>query len=216
MATRRHAAQRAALAAACRRLAAAGLAPATSGNGSLRAGDELVISPGGCELADLDSDDVIVTDLEGNVLEGEGEPTSELATHRILYAMGPQVGAIVHTHAPYATAVGCVIDELPVVHYAMLAFGGAVRVAPYATFGSDELAAGVHAALRDRRAALMANHGAITYAADVGTATELMLTLEWACMVYWRAAALGAPRTLDDDELRAAALELERRDRPRP
>jgi L-fuculose-phosphate aldolase len=215
MAARRHAAQREALAAACRRLAGEGLTPATSGNASVRVGDELVISPTGCDLARLGAGDVLVTDLDGQVIEGEREPTSELATHRVLYAMGPQVGAIVHTHAPYATAVGCVLDELPVVHYAMLALGGAVRVAPYSTFGGDELAAAVRAALRDRRAALMANHGAIAYATDITTAAELMLTLEWACTLHWRAAALGVPRTLDDDALRAVAHQLERRDDPR-
>jgi L-fuculose-phosphate aldolase len=197
MATLRHGREREALAAACRRLAAEGLTPARSGNASARVGHELVLTPTGCELAQLEARDVLVTDLDGHVLEGDGEPTSEVATHRLLYATCPQVGAIVHTHAPYATALSCALDELPLIHYAMLAFGGTVRVAPYATFGSQELADGVHAALRDRRAALMANHGAITVAADVAGAIELMLTLEWVCTVYWRAAQLGPPRVLD-------------------
>jgi L-fuculose-phosphate aldolase len=210
----RHPAQRAALADACRRLAAEGLTPASSGNASVRVGDEVVITPTGSVLGHLGPQDALVVDLDGRVLEGDGEPTSELAMHRMLYAMGDEVGAIVHTHAPYATAVACVLDELPAVHYAMVALGGPVRVAPYATFGSEELAAGVHAALDGRRAALMANHGAVAYAADVATAAELMLTLEWACTVYWRATALGRPRVLDDEALAAVADELARRGRP--
>ena len=71
-----------------------------------------------------------------------------------------------------------------------------MRVAPYATFGTPELAEGVLDALEGRTAALMANHGAITFAGDVDSAVELSLLLEWACDVYWRAATLGTPRTL--------------------
>jgi L-fuculose-phosphate aldolase len=211
MPPRHHQAQREALAAACRRLAAEGLAPATSGNGSVRVGDELVITPTGSALDVMTPDDALVVDLDGRVLDGHGEPTSEMPMHRVLYALGDHVGAIVHTHAPYATALSCVLDEVPVVHYGMLAFGGSLRVAPYATFGSEELAAGVGAALEGRQAALMANHGAVTYGDDVETATHRMLAVEWACAVYWRAAAIGRPRTLDRDELDAVAAELRRR-----
>jgi L-fuculose-phosphate aldolase len=111
-----------------------------------------------------------------------------------------QAGAVVHTHARFATAVACVLDELPVVHYQMLAFGGPVRVAPYATFGTPELAERTLRALEGRSAALMANHGAISYGGDLETAMELALHLEWSCEVYWRAAAIGAPRMLDQSD----------------
>jgi L-fuculose-phosphate aldolase len=93
-----------------------------------------------------------------------------------------------------------VLDQLPVVHYQMLTLGGAVRVAPYATFGTSELAALTLDALQDRSAALMSNHGAITHGPDVATAVDRILLLEWACGVYWHAAALGAPRTLDAEQ----------------
>jgi L-fuculose-phosphate aldolase len=92
----------------------------------------------------------------------------------------------------------------------MLLLGGAVPVAPYATFGTPELAKGVLDALEGRSAALMANHGAITLGADADAAVELSVLLEWACTVYWRAAAVGSPRTLDADQRQAvvsAALE---------
>ena len=117
---------------------------------------------------------------------------------------------MVHTHAPMATALGCVIDELPCVHYQMLLLGGTVRVAPYRTFGTPELADVVLEALEGRTAALMANHGAIAYGHDLDGAVELSLLLEWACTVYWRAGALGEVRTLGPDEREAviaAALE---------
>jgi L-fuculose-phosphate aldolase len=115
-------------------------------------------------------------------------------------------GAVVHTHAPMATALSCVLDELPCVHYQMLLLGGAVPVAPYATFGTPELAEGVLAALEGRSAALMANHGAITQAPDLDQAVERSLLLEWACTVYWRARTLGEPRVLGEPE-RAAVVE---------
>jgi L-fuculose-phosphate aldolase len=112
-------------------------------------------------------------------------------------------GAVVHTHAPIATALSCVIDELPCVHYQMLLLGGTVRVAPYRTFGTPELADVTLGALEGRTAALMANHGAIVYAHDLATAVEHSLLLEWACEVYWRAAAIGSPRALEEEERNA-------------
>jgi L-fuculose-phosphate aldolase len=103
-----------------------------------------------------------------------------------------------------ATAVACMLeDELPCVHYQMLLLGGAVRIAPYRTFGTEELASAVLEALEGHTAALMANHGAIAYGADVGAAVENMLLLEWACSVYWHAAALGKPRVLGREQLDA-------------
>ena len=97
----------------------------------------------------------------------------------------------------------CVHDELPVVHYGLLSLGGAIRVAPYATFGTQELADGVVAALEGKGGALMASHGAVTHAATLDKALELMDVLEWACDVYGRAVAQGTPRVLTADEQHA-------------
>ncbi len=103
------------------------------------------------------------------------------------------------------------IDELPTIHYGMLELGGAVRVAPYETFGTPELAAGVLEALDGRTAALMANHGAISFGPDLETAIERTLLLEWAASVYLRASAIGEPRVLDQAQLEAAAEAFETR-----
>jgi L-fuculose-phosphate aldolase len=105
-----------------------------------------------------------------------------------------------------ATALSCVLDELPCIHYQMLLLGGTIRVAPYRTFGSPELAAVTLDALEDRAAALMANHGAIAHSHDLDHAVEQSLLLEWACTVYWRAASIGTPRALDAEQ-RAAVIE---------
>lgn len=197
------------VASASRRLAADGLVLGTAGNVSARSEDRVAITPTGAVLAELEPEQVSVVDLDGRLVHGELEPTSEVQLHTGVYRRY-EAGAVVHTHAPMATALSCVLDEVPCVHYQMLLLGGSVRVAPYRTFGTPELAESVLDALEGRTAALMANHGALTYAGDSAAAVEASLLLEWACTVYWRAATLGAPRTLDDEERQAvvdAAIE---------
>ena len=188
------------VAAASRRLAAEGLVHGTAGNVSARSGDLVAVTPTGAVLADVEPDQVTVVGLDGTVVDGRLEPTSEVDLHLGVYRRF-DTGAVVHTHAPMATALSCVLDELPCVHYQMLLLGGTVRVAPYATFGSAELAESVLDALDGRTAALMANHGALAHASDPAAAVELSLLLEWACSVYWHAAAIGTPRTLDQAQM---------------
>jgi L-fuculose-phosphate aldolase len=204
-------AQREQVADASRRLAAEGLVLGTAGNVSARGEDDLVaISPTGAVLEKLDPEQVSVIDLDGNLVDGELEPTSEVDLHLGVYSRYG-AGAVVHTHAPWATAIGCAVDELPCVHYQMLLLGGSVRVAPYRTFGTPALAEAVLDALDGRTAALMANHGALNYASDAGAAVEAALLLEWACEVYWRAAALGTPRTLGEEERQAVVDQVAKR-----
>ncbi|MHC3467826.1 class II aldolase/adducin family protein [Streptomyces sp. 7R007] len=191
--------ERAAVADACRRLGAAGLLIGTAGNVSVRVGERVAVSATGAVLAELTEDQVTVVDLDGTIVAGTLEPTSELDLHLGVYRRYG-TGAIVHTHAPMATALSCMLDELPCIHYQLLALGGTVRVAPYATFGTPELAASVITALEGRSAALMASHGALTHAPTLDQAVEHALLLEWACGVYQRAAALGQPRVLDEQQ----------------
>jgi len=188
---------REAVAAACRRLAADGLVHATAGNVSARDGDLIAITPTGARLEELRAEDIAVVDRAGDQVDGPLAPTSELELHLGVVERF-DAGAVVHTHAPFATALSCVLDEVPLVHYEMLMLGGPVRVAPYATFGTSALAAGCLDALEGRTAALMANHGAITWGADLAGALAATEVLEWACAVYWRAAQLGTPRVMDD------------------
>lgn len=190
------------LAAASRRLAALGLAHGTSGNVSLRAGDRIVVTPTGAALEHLDAAQVAVVDLDGTLVHGPLAPTSELALHLGAYRRA-DTGAVVHAHPPIATALACVLDELPLVHYQMVAFGGPVRVAHYETFGTERLADVTLDALEGRTAVLMANHGTLTCGADLAQAMDHARLLEWVCGVYWRARTLGVPRTLDARELDA-------------
>ena len=187
------------VAAAARRLAEAGLLVGTAGNVSARAGDRVAVTASGVVLGDCAPEHVTVLTTAGEVVEGALRPTSELDLHLGVYA-GTPAGAVVHTHAPYSTAVACVLDELPVLHYQQLSLGGAVRVAPYATFGTPELAVHVRVALEGRQAALMANHGSVAVGADLDRAVEHALLLEWLAALHHRASALGTPRVLTDDD----------------
>ena len=198
-------AEREQLAEACRRLS--DLVIGTAGNVSVRAGDHVVVTPSGCVFDDVDAGDMTVVSMDGEKVDGPYGPTSELALHLAVYErMG--AGAVVHTHAPYATALSCVLDEVPAVHYGMLQLGGSLRVAPYATFGTEELAAHVQRALEGRTACLMQNHGAVNYAHDLEYAVDSALLVEWACQLYWNARAIGTPRALTDAELQDVATQV--------
>ena len=193
---------------ACRELAASGLVLGSAGNVSARIGDLVLVTPTGARLATLTAQDLAVVGLDGTLIDGALPPTSELPLHLAVYRNFDGAAAVVHTHPPMATAVACVADELPCIHYTLLSLGGAIRVAPYATFGTDALANTVVDALQDRTAALMGGHGAVTYGADVAAATSATQLLEWASGVYVHACACGTPRVLDEDEQAAVAAAL--------
>ena len=204
---------RRALVAGARAVAQAGLVVGTAGNVSVRLGEEMLITP---RQARLDATEpgrcVPVRLADGAVTTAppEGvEPSSEAPLHRAVYA-ATDAGAIVHTHSHFATVLSTLVEELPAVHYAMTAFGGRVRVAPYATFGSDELAESVAAALEGRSAALLANHGAVTIGGTVEAAVDRALQLEWLASVCYHATLAGRPALLDDEQL-AAVVEQARR-----
>jgi L-fuculose-phosphate aldolase len=198
-------AEREALAAACHRVAGGGLVVGTAGNLSLRVDDRVVITPTGGALAELTAEMMSVVDLDGELVEGDLAPTSELPLHLSVY-QATGAGAVAHAHAMASTAVSCVCDELPAIHYTILELGGAIRVAPYATFGSEELAANVTEALDGRVAALMQNHGSVAHGRDIGEACTRLELLEWHAELYCRSIALGTPRVLSDEQLEAVIL----------
>ena len=188
--------------AAARTLAEEGLLIGTAGNVSACDGSLVAVTATGVRLAECQAQDVTLVDLDGTVVAGRLKPTSELDLHLAVYRASAN-RAVVHTHAPFATAVACVLDELPVLHYQQLLLGGAIRVAPYATFGTPELAAHTMAALEGRQAALLANHGSVAVGEDLDSAVERALLLEWLAQLHHRASALGTPRVLDEDQQRA-------------
>ena len=191
---------------ACRFMQREHLVVGTAGNVSVRVGDHVAISPSGVAYEAMVADDVVVTDLTGRVVDGLLQPSSELPLHLAVYA-ATGAGAITHNHAPASTALGLVVDEVPASHYYSALFGGVVRVAPYATFGTDELAANVAAALDGRLGALMGNHGAITIGPSLAKALSLLPYLEYICDIHLRALATGLPVKLVPPDLLADAVQ---------
>ena len=188
------------LAAASHRVAESGLVIGTAGNLSIRAGDHVVVTPTGGVLAELTPEMMAVVDLTGDVVEADLAPTSETELHTLIYR-STGAKAVAHAHGLASTAVACTHDELPAIHYSQLMLGGAVRTAPYATFGSEELAKGVVAALEGKTAALMANHGSVAYGHNITAACDTLEMLEWCCELYARALSIGTPKTLSDEML---------------
>ncbi|MFC8528842.1 class II aldolase/adducin family protein [Nocardia sp. NPDC057227] len=195
------------VAATARRLAAEGLLIGTAGNVSARSGDRIAVTGTGVVLAECTADTVTEVAPDGAILAGRLRPTSELDLHLGIYR-DTQAGAVVHTHAPDSTAVACLagLTALPVLHYQQLLLGGATPIAPFAPFGTQELAAHVRAALAGKQAALLANHGAVALGDTLEQALDNALLLEWAAALFARTTAMGSPRVLTAAE-QAAVVE---------
>ncbi|MFG2190939.1 class II aldolase/adducin family protein [Streptomyces sp. NPDC048639] len=178
------------LVATARRTVADGLVVGTSGNVSVRVGDIVLVTPTGVPYERLAAHDAVAVDLSGHQILGELKPTSELPMHLAVYRT-TAAEAVVHTHAVHATAVSTLVPELPPIHYLTATLGGAVRVAPYALYGSEELAENMLHALRDRSACLLQNHGTVAYGASLDEAYDRTAHLEWMCRVWL--AANGVP-----------------------
>jgi L-fuculose-phosphate aldolase len=199
---------RSAIVNSCQELSRSGLVVGTAGNVSVRSDDLVAVTPSGLRYAELTPELVGVHRLDGTVVEGPLAPTSELPLHLAIYAARPEVSAIVHTHSPAATALSTLVEEIPSVHYYVAMFGGPVVVAPYATYGTEELARNVVDALRGRTGCLMGNHGAVTVGPDLVSAHEKSVYLEWLCDVYLRASSAGSPRLLPAAEIDAVAVKM--------
>ncbi|MCO5973082.1 class II aldolase/adducin family protein [Actinoallomurus soli] len=191
----------------CRRLSAAGLLPGTSGNVSVRVGDHVAVTPSGVDYSELTPELVGVHALDGTPVDAPLKPTSELPLHLAVYA-AKETSAIVHTHSTAATVLSTLVDELPPIHYMIALFGGPVRVTPYATYGTRELADATVRALRESTGCILGNHGTVAVGADLGAARTGAEYLEWLSELYLRAVSAGKPRLLDAEEIARVAGKL--------
>ncbi|MEU9071535.1 class II aldolase/adducin family protein [Streptomyces sp. NPDC048109] len=198
------------LVATARRTVADGLVVGTSGNVSVRVGDTVLVTPSGVSYDRLAPHDMTGVDLDGRQVLGTLVPTSELPMHLAVYRSDPGARAVVHTHAVHATAVSLLVPELPPVHYMTAALGGPVRVAPYAAYGTDELARGMLDALAGRTGCLLRNHGTITYGASLDQAYDRTAQLEWMCRLWLTASSVPghSPSLLTPAQLTEAAERL--------
>lgn len=192
--------ERAAVVEYCLKMQADDLTVGTSGNLSVRSGDLIAITPSGVVYDDLTPETVCVIDLDGTVVEGDLEPSSEVPMHTAVY-QATDAGAVVHSHPMYCTVLSVTMDEVPPVHYMLALLGGPVRVAPYARFGSPELARGSVDAMVDRTGVLLRNHGATTYGPTLAKAYTRSLYLEWVCRLYHQAKQIGEPTLLTPEQL---------------
>ena len=191
-----------ALVAACRELARRGLTHGASGNISARRdADSFFISPTGSVYEDLEEADVPLLRFDGRWF-GRRRPSSEWRFHRDLLKARADVGAIVHTHSQYATALACTGRGIPAFHYMVAVTRDIeIRCAPYHTFGSQELSDAVLATIRSSNACLLGNHGVIAMGADLAAALALAGEVENLAAQYTSALAIGNVRMLDAAEM---------------
>ncbi len=186
---------------AARQLAEQGYNLNAEGNLSMRQGASLLVTPGGIAAVDLRPEDIVILDTDGHVV-GSGKPSSEWRLHAELLNNRPESNAVVHTHALFCSVLACQRRDIPAFHYMVAAFGGpTIRCAEYATFGSRELATHALAALRNRWACLLANHGAVSLGYDLEQAVSRMAALEKLAHQYWLSLAHGGPVLLDPGQM---------------
>jgi L-fuculose-phosphate aldolase len=186
-----------------RRLVSSGLTVGSGGNLSVLDAERrlIAITPSGVMYDYLCPDSVVVVDMEGRVVEGTLKPSSELDFHLGLYRGFPDAGAVVHAHSPYATTFACLRWEIPAVHYLIGLAGKKVPVAPYATYGTKELAANIVASMQGVQAVLLANHGLVVRGVSLEEAFNAAEETEFVARIYYQCKCLGEPVILPDREM---------------
>ena len=195
---------REAVVAAARGLRARGLSAGMSGNVSARVRDGFLVTPSGVAYETLGPGQIVHVDASG-AASGFFAPSSEWRLHRAIYRARPEVNAIVHAHPRFSTALACARREIPPFHYMVTIAGGStIRCAPYATFGTEEIAQLAVAALADRRACLLANHGSVALGDSAGAALDLVEEVEALAAQYVTALQAGPVVLLNEEEIAAA------------
>ncbi|WP_199440066.1 L-ribulose-5-phosphate 4-epimerase [Umezawaea beigongshangensis] len=178
----------------------------TAGNVSARVPGEdlLVIKPSGVSYDELTPERMVVTDLDGVLVDGEHSPSSDTAAHAYVYKHMPEVGGVVHTHSPYATAWAALGEPIPCV-LTMIAdeFGGEIPIGPFALIGDDSIGRGIVDTLRDSRspAVLMRNHGPFTVGKDAKAAVKAAVMVEEVARTVHIARQLGTPHPIPQDDV---------------
>jgi L-fuculose-phosphate aldolase len=186
---------------ACLTMNASGLNQGTAGNVGVRWRDCLLITPSGVPYDELTPDDIVRLGFDGKY-DGRLAPSSEWRFHRDILAARPEVGAVVHAHPIYSTALAMRGMDIPAAHYMVAAAGGdSIRCAPYATFGTDALSRHALKALEGRFACLLANHGMIAAGATLKKAMWLAVEVETLARQYVVSLQIGGPNLLSDTEM---------------
>ena len=188
------------------RLSKAGLCPGTSGNLSICLRDKdrtlMAISPSGMDYFSVAPEDIVVTDLEGNIVDGSRKPSSEWALHALFYRNRPDVNSVVHTHSLYCTTFAVLKMPIKAVHFAIGAAGvSEVKCAPYELFGTEALAETAVRECGSANAVLLANHGIICCGSSVMTAFSLAENMEYCARLQYQAMSIGTPELISDENM---------------
>lgn len=195
--------ERQAVAEYAKKLITSGLVKGTGGNISLSNPEKtlLAITPSGVAYEGIAPEDVVVVDMDGNRVDGQLKPSSEMAFHLALIKQRADIKAVVHTHSEHATALSCLRWELPAVHYLIGSAGSVVPLAPYATFGTKALADNICRVIGSGNAVLMANHGLVTVGTDLRKAFNTAELVEYVAKVYLITKSVGTPVQLSMEEI---------------
>jgi L-fuculose-phosphate aldolase len=172
-----------------------GLVAGTAGNVSGRLDEERVcLTPSSVPYETMTVDDLVITDLDGTVLEGTNGPTSEKALHLACYRAFPENGGVIHSHAAHATMFALVHEPIPaVIEEVVVYLGGDVPICDYRGTGTDDLGDEAARNLKDRSACILANHGIVTMGKHPEQALHNAELTERTAMIVWGARALGTP-----------------------
>ncbi len=187
-----------------KKMAAAQLVPGTWGNLSCLVPKEklLVITPSGVDYAHIRPDMTVVVDMQGEVVQGDLKPSSELKVHLAIYRGRADVQAVVHTHSIYACALAVARSALPPILEDMAALvGGGVPVAEYALAGTEQLAINTLKALGTGNAVLMANHGLVGVGRTLEEALAVCEMVERCAQIYLLAKQAGSPAALSEQDV---------------
>lgn len=187
---------------------ASGINVGTTGNLSIRSGDGMLITPSRIPYADLQPGSIVPVSMQGTWPENQ-TPSSEWRFHRDIYAHRPDAQAIVHAHPVFCSALASLHRSIPAFHYMVAVAGGKdIRCCDYATYGTQELSDLVIAALQDRKACLMANHGLVCLETSLPRALALAIEVENLARTYCQALQIGEPVILDDEEMQVVIAKL--------
>jgi L-ribulose-5-phosphate 4-epimerase len=180
----------------------------SGGNVSRRMGPHILVTPSGMAYETLKDEDVVVMDPEGKIFEGERRPSVDTVALLYIYGHMPAVNAIIHTHQPYATALGLVMDRLPAFCTTLVnATLGAVAVAPYSSAASLDMGIRTVENIGEKRAVILKNHGVVAVGSTLKEALYAAVYLEDAAKMYSIARAIGVPGELSDEQV-AEAVEV--------
>jgi L-fuculose-phosphate aldolase len=184
------------------RMETTGLNRGTTGNASVRSGDTVLITPTSVPAEELTADAMVRLDMQGRALDAAARPSSEWQMHLGIYARRPDARAVVHCHSRFASILACCGRSIPPLHYMVGVTGhSTIPLAPYACFGSPELAEKVTETLDGGFACLMANHGQIAIGDNLARAFAVALEVEEQSAVYWGTLSIGGPILLSADQM---------------